>query len=341
VHYPANTTIYEKMRGLEMDNAAQWNEETLNEYIYDQVEESSALEYKSAAALNDVNGDKIKRDITKDVSAFANAAGGTLIYGIKEYDDELKKHLPESLDPVNSVSMTKERLEHLISLIQPRIHGMKITPIRLNSSSLPNGVAYVVEIPQGATAHQAWDKRYYRRFNFESVAMEDHEIRDVMNRSMTPDADVEFTHKLQGTNSESQSYGLIINVINQGNIVIDGFKLVFTFPEYGGCSFNDLTNNFRHAYFGLMKREIRDNKSIITCYSKDKLFPQDRMDLTDVIAGHYPVSQSLYQGEQMQKIMPEDRCLRWILYADDMIPKRGEISLSELWDGADHNWLKS
>ena len=320
-----------------MDNAAQWNEEALNEYIYDQVEESSALEYKSAAALNDVNGDKIKRDITKDVSAFANAAGGTLIYGIKEYDDELKKHLPESLDPVNSVSMTKERLEHLISLIQPRIHGMKITPVRLNSSSLPNGVAYVVEIPQGATAHQAWDKRYYRRFNFESVAMEDHEIRDVMNRAMTPDATVEFGRKFLETIDAIQRYRLTVKVINQGNIVVNDFKLVFTFPQYGNCSFTDLSSARFHAYFGLMKNETSENIITVTCYSKDRLFPHDHINLTDVISGNFGVSQTLYEGEQMQKIKPEDRYLRWVLYADDMAPKHGEVPLTELWRDIDPN----
>ena len=43
----------------------------------------------------------------------------------------------------------------------------------------------VVEIPKSLTAHQARDLRYYRRYNFESVAMVDYEIRDVMNRQVS------------------------------------------------------------------------------------------------------------------------------------------------------------
>jgi hypothetical protein len=95
-----------------------------------------------------------------------------------------------------------------------------------------------------------------------------------------------------------------------------------------------------HPYFNLMKSEVHENIITVTCYSTERLFPHDYINLTDVISGTFSVSRALHEGEQMQKIKPEDRCLRWILYADDMIPKRGEISLSELWDGAEHNWLK-
>jgi hypothetical protein len=60
-------------------------------------------------------------------------------------------------------------------------------------ASGPNDVAYVVEIPQSETAHPALDNRYYKRFNFESVPMADHEIRDVMHREVTAPA----LHSLQ------------------------------------------------------------------------------------------------------------------------------------------------
>ena len=42
-----------------------------------------------------------------------------------------------------------------------------------------NIVIYVVDIPQSNIAHQAFDKRYYKRFNFISTPMEDYEIRDI------------------------------------------------------------------------------------------------------------------------------------------------------------------
>ena len=42
-------------------------------------------------------------------------------------------------------------------------------------------VAYVVEIAPATSRapHQAYDKRYYKRSNFESTPMEDYEVRDL------------------------------------------------------------------------------------------------------------------------------------------------------------------
>lgn len=164
-------------------------EEELNEWIANGVEESSTLDYKRAAAL----GKDEANEIAKDVSAFANSAGGVIIYGVAEHPkDSPKKHLPEKIDPVDGSSVTKEWLEHKISGgIQPRLNGVLIHPIRLAGQA--NGVVYVVVVPQGLTAHQTiQSKRYHRRFNFESVPMEDHEIRDIMHRVVHPQVKLEF-----------------------------------------------------------------------------------------------------------------------------------------------------
>jgi schlafen family protein len=156
-----------------------WTEERIQSYIDGQIEENWGLEYKAAAGL-----DKLKKDeITKDVSAFANAAGGTIIYGVREFKEEGKKHLPEKIDPVDRREFSKEWLEHIIGNIQPRLNPI-IYPVKL--SSVDEHVAYVVEISQGTTAHQSTDGRYYKRQNFEVVRMADYEIRDVMQRRTQP-----------------------------------------------------------------------------------------------------------------------------------------------------------
>ena len=47
---------------------------------------------------------------------------------------------------------------------------------------------YVISIPQSTRApHMASDKRFYKRFNFESVPMEEYEVRDVSRRLIAPD----------------------------------------------------------------------------------------------------------------------------------------------------------
>ncbi len=69
----------------------------------------------------------------------------------------------------------------LTSNIQPKIEGLRVHSIELKTSR-PGRYAYIVHIPASNKAHQASDKRYYRRSNFASVPMEDYEIQDVRNR---------------------------------------------------------------------------------------------------------------------------------------------------------------
>lgn len=161
-----------------------WTISKLETLIRDEVEEHLELEYKRAAALGKT--DKVKNEISKDVSAFANSAGGTLIYGIAEGTDS-RKHLPETIDWVTEPEITKEWLENvIISRIQPRIPGLQISAVRSETGSV-----FVVEVPQSMTVHQASDKKYYKRHNFSSVPMEDYEVRDVMNRHLKPVVEVE------------------------------------------------------------------------------------------------------------------------------------------------------
>jgi hypothetical protein len=167
-----------------------WTHKTILDLIQNQIEESLNLEYKAADAL-DKSSDSKKKEIAKDVSAMANSDGGTIIYGIKEYDVPEKRHLPDRIDPVNRVKVSKEWLEQVLNTnIFPRIPNITIDPIPIGES--PTDAIYVVTIPKSNTAHQANDKRYYRRFNFESIAMYDYEIRDILNRSQNPIIEIGF-----------------------------------------------------------------------------------------------------------------------------------------------------
>lgn len=166
-----------------------WNEAAIREYISNEVQESISLDYKAADSLGP--GDGKKSEITKDVSAMANSSGGLIIYGVKEYKDPAKRHLPEDIDPIDRMAYSKEWLDQIISNIRPRIDGVIIYPVPIGFGG--NNVVYVIDIPQSSTAHQANDKRYYKRHNFMSIAMEDYEIRDVMGRSQYPKIELDFS----------------------------------------------------------------------------------------------------------------------------------------------------
>jgi hypothetical protein len=59
------------------NSSISWDEAKLNELIRDKIEENLNLEYKGAGAL--ARDEKSKLEITKDVSAMANSAGGVLL----------------------------------------------------------------------------------------------------------------------------------------------------------------------------------------------------------------------------------------------------------------------
>ena len=164
-----------------MNDPKDWELDDLNALITAQAEESSTLEFKNGKVLEDLDNPQVankRRDeISIDVSAFANRSGGVIIYGLEE--EKKEPHSAKALTPIDPAKCSKERLEQIItSRIKPSIQNIVIRPITINA----RGCAYLVIIPGSHTAHQASDKRYYRRANFGNQMMEDDEIRQIMNR---------------------------------------------------------------------------------------------------------------------------------------------------------------
>ncbi len=149
------------------------------------VKEGLTLEYKASAAI-DKRDDGKKLEMARDVSAFANADGGQIIYGMKEDD-----HEPAGLDDGVDGSVYPEIwfeqvLQHHI---RPPIVGLRIRHVPLRRPM----VAVVIDVPATRSdPHQVSDSKYYRRHNYSRLPMEHYEIRDAFRRSVDPDLDMEF-----------------------------------------------------------------------------------------------------------------------------------------------------
>ena len=159
----------------------------LQRLIDEKIEESTVLEYKASFAVQNT---KWREELAKDVSAMANSNGGTVIFGIKQKDTGNGHAVAHKLTPIPISEMSKDKLSQLLSSnIQPIIDNLEITYI-------PDGNDcgfFVVDIPQSNTAHQnRLTHIYYKRRNATVEAMEDYEVRDVMNRSKTPIIDIDF-----------------------------------------------------------------------------------------------------------------------------------------------------
>lgn len=311
-----------------------WDEARLHQLIVNEVEENLNLDYKAADSLD--SSDRKKKEIVKDVSAMANSDGGRIIYGIAEYQDELRKHLPEKIDPVQRSNFSKERLEQIInSGIHPRISGVIIYPITIGGSN--EQVVYIVEIPKSNTAHQnSKDHRYYKRFNFESIPMQDYEIRDVMNRAIHPDVGVIFSYE-RAFHTSFELYQLRILIKNKGATAVQNFKLEFSFPILHQIKAEWKRSSSDSEFMGLTQRNpeilVRTDQKYPPRFkfvyrSKDTtLFPDDEIDLSEVFRVKY--------GFHRDVLHPNDQIfsklgVRWTLYADDMPKKIGEVGMKYL-----------
>ncbi len=135
-----------------------------------------------------------KHELSKDVSAMANSAGGTIIYGI---DEQKRTQGPIALDQgIDHAVISTEWLEQVIDAnIQRRIDGITVHPVTMSSTGR---VVYVVHIPASNRApHMAADHRFYKRLGTTTAVMEEYEIRDVSHRMEVPD--LTLTLSLQKT----------------------------------------------------------------------------------------------------------------------------------------------
>jgi len=305
----------------------EWEKSDIYQLINDGVEENLHLEYKACGALAKTDGKK--KEISKDVSAFANSDGGVIIYGVKEFDETDKKHLPEKVEDGFDPSMiSKEWLEQVItSNIQPKINGLTIKPI---PTGIDNKVIYIVVIPKSSTAHQAGDKRYYKRYNFESVPMEDYEIRDVMNRGRVPIVEPVFAERyLSDFKDGKPGYELNVKLVNTGKVVIKHFRLEISLPkdlilDARGHSQEEDYYRVVPTVYGRGESCVYRKLSFINSSGQLVIFPGEELLLLPSIVA--PIRNIVYsQHSPIYKFM-----LKWRIYADEMPYKEGEIELGQI-----------
>ena len=298
----------------------EWTEARLEALINDQIEESLSLEYKASGAL--VRSDRKKKEITKDVSAMANSAGGVIIYGIAEFGEKAQSHRPEKIDPIDRTEFSKEWLDQVIDGIQPRITGVKIHPVDLSSEE--KNVAYVVEIPQSLTAHQARDFRYYKRSNFKSSPMEDYEIRDIMGRAKDPKIEINFEFL-----EISQSTGMYLHVGNVGSVVAKHVCVYLKFP---------FSLNFQPCVDVKMKLNPLHYESFWKNIHKDYVCENNNQGEPKYFASRYdPILPQMKLSSTYRPNVPydklgtlQDETIEWTIYADNAMPKSGSIQIGDI-----------
>lgn len=146
-------------------NLVEIDESDLQHLVDEEIIEKKTLDYKSELPGNKESD---KKEFLADVSSFANASGGDLIYGITENREKGK---PKALIGIEIENVDQEilRLDQIIrDGIEPNIpsSSINIHPIQLSNSN------YVLIIRVGKSwlaphrvSFKAWDRFYSRSTN--------------------------------------------------------------------------------------------------------------------------------------------------------------------------------
>lgn len=243
--------------------------EDLNDIIANNTEENINLDFKEARSLK--KDDNSKKEISKDVSSFANSAGGTIIYGISEKDH----HKANEYSFIDGRVLTKEWLDQVIqSTIVPKIHSIEILPIRV-SDDISKSI-YIVNIPQSNHApHMANDKRYYKRYNFLSAPMEEYEVKNLYNRTIASTLSINCRNFILNgrfkPNDKFSNIDFIFDIIirNDGNSPVGIYKAEIKYDE------NMSVGNPVNKYFNRRENGI----TYLSVNSEIPIFPTEEYNI--------------------------------------------------------------
>jgi hypothetical protein len=192
------------------------------------------LEFKSSWLLfYDKTTGSIKKseyvdNLSSHISGFANTEGGQIILGLETTKTGNEPDTATALDKgLAYKDLSPETIQRALEAsISPPLPGLRFIPIRTEHDE---GRYYlVIEVPKGNTAHQAKDKVYYGRLEFETVRLHDNVVRLLMTRAKEPHAVVRLDNtekKLARSVTGHIEYHFQLFVENDGEINISEFKL--------------------------------------------------------------------------------------------------------------------
>jgi hypothetical protein len=121
----------------------------------------------------------------------------------------------------------------IISSIQRRISNLKIFAIRQDNDI--SKTVYLIKIPSSMDAPNiSKDNRYYKRFNFESVQMEEYEVRQSYNRKLKTELSIEngSVREIKSDESAKATFICEAQIYNSGVISEFLYKVNILFENW-------------------------------------------------------------------------------------------------------------
>lgn len=261
--------------------------------------------------------------LSKQVSAFANGAGGRLVIGLDD-DGRIDGGVPVDLKSGG----TRHWLEDVIpGVVSPGLRSFNVFEVQgqgPDSAILPGHAVYVVEIPPSEDApHQANDHRYYLRIAGKSRPMGHIHVEDVLRRTRHPRVRLERVSPFgQAEYIESDPRGPKVQLafrvflLNEGRTLAHHVGLEVVLPR-------PLVNN------DVRTRMLEDEKLTVTQepgtltffrYHTTPLFPAQRLQVLQLWIGLH--------GSNAAFVDSDDATIRFRVFADDAPPHVGQVPLA-------------
>jgi len=124
--------------------------------------------------------------LSKQVSAFANGAGGRLFIGLDD-DGRIDGGVPVDLKGGGTRAWLEDIVPQRVDPPLQRFNVFEVGPETERSRIRPGHAVYVVDIPSSSQApHQGMDHRYYLRIAGKSRPMGHVHIQDILRRTQHP-----------------------------------------------------------------------------------------------------------------------------------------------------------
>lgn len=231
-------------------------QEDLENLVKNKRQEDTFLDFKRD---NYGKTDTDKKELLKDVSAFANGSGGEIIIGIEEDNMSQAKSLYGFTS--NNIAMEKNRIEQIImNGLEPKLDNFKVRYINLTN----NRYAMIIRIEHSPlfphmVSYQRFNKFYMRKSD-KNLLLDVYELRNLFLKSEN------FMQEIRKYNNEIIekiiSGKTIIPTVNAPKILINFIPFdAFTKQNYLDLAKADIKMNFpeqRINFDGLLAYQMDD-----------------------------------------------------------------------------------
>ncbi|MBB5408611.1 hypothetical protein HDG34_002548 [Paraburkholderia sp. HC6.4b] len=306
--------------------------ETLEEVkeLFNEAEESISLEFKSGLVFNSLSSDT-RRELVKDVTAFANSGGGTILVGVAE-SKTAQRNIATDFEPVTNGKISVDQITAIIkSNTDPVFKNFHVSEIANGNS----GRLFVIRIEQADTAHQnRLDHKYYHRVGAISEPMYDFAIRDVMNRRTCPKLMTQIDLKRVVQNQDLHHYQLAPTLINEGNMTAHHWCLhidvpIFELARSGGDLDSIATSTFyRHECYFVRTEYSSERVPTRSQNQSLRILPGETRELVTDFG--FPRLDLFVKDDHFRRVLaPKEPPIFWALFVDNAARLEGFLSFDE------------